>query len=151
MKYLLTLFILTTFFACSKSRPIPKETSTQSSYLSAEALKLLDFKNQEIISIKIQNQFYYVRKDGKKISTLNYDGEADKFSNGLARTKVNGKVGFFNKNLDIILKPIYDFAFPFHNGTAEICMGCKEKEEDGTSMLNGGRWKKINRDGLVIE
>ena len=151
MKYLLTFFIVLNFLACSKSRPIPQDSPLNSSYLNPKLLKKLDFKNQDVIAIKVQNQFYYVRKDGKKISTLSYDGEADKFSDGLARTKRNGKVGFFNRNLDIILKPIYDFAFPFHNGVAEICVGCKEEAEDGTSMLNGGKWEKIDRDGLVIE
>jgi len=143
--------MLLNFLACSKSRPIPKEPKIHNSYLNPELLKELDFKNQEVISIKTQNEFYYVRKDGRKISTLTYDGEADKFADGLARTRVKGKVGFFNRNLDIIIKPIYDFAFPFHNGTAEICVGCKEQIEEGTSMLSGGKWKKIDRNGLVIE
>ena len=151
MKYLLTFFIVLNFLACSKSRPIPQDPPVQNTYLNPKLLKELDFKNQEVIAIKIQNQFYYVRKDGRKISTLTYDGEADKFSDGLARTRVNGKVGFFNRNLDMIIKPIYDFAFPFHNDIAEICVGCKEEQEEGTSMLNGGKWKKINRNGLVIE
>ena len=85
------------------------------------------------------------------MKTLTYENGADPFSDGLARTRVNGKVGFFNINLDIILKPIYDFAFPFHEGKAEICTGCKEKKEGEHSMLDGGKWQKIDRNGLVIE
>ena len=85
------------------------------------------------------------------MKTLTYENGADPFSDGLARTSVNGKVGFFNINLDIILKPIYDFAFPFHEGKAEICTGCKEKKEGEHSMLDGGKWQKIDRNGLVIE
>ena len=147
-----TLFLMVSLFiGCSKSNPIPKERPTKSSYLNPQLLKKLDFKGQDIIAIKLKEQFYYVRKDGKKMPTLTYDGEADKFSDGLARTKSNGKIGFFNQNLDIILKPIYDFAFPFHNGVAEICVGCKEVIEDGIPILKGGDWKKIDRNGLVIE
>jgi len=151
MKYLLSSLILILFVACSKSTPIPKKNAIESTYLSSKELKHLDFSQDEVISVKIKEQFYYVKKDGKIIPTLTYDGKADEFSDGLARTRVAGKVGFFNSNLEIVLKPIYDFAFPFHNGIAEICMGCKEKNEDGTSMLDGGKWKKINRKGLVIE
>jgi len=152
LKYLLSLLIIFSFLACSKSNPIPKESTTSAvSYVDKSYLQTLNFKDKELISVKIKKEFYYVLKSGKKISTLTYDGKADEFSDGLARTKVNGKIGFFNKNLEIVLKPIYDFAFPFHNNEAEICTGCKEKEEDGTSMLDGGTWKKINRDGLVIE
>ena len=151
MKYLLLLFVLLSFMACSKTNPIPKETPLQLPHLNKQALKKIDFKDKEIIALKIKDKFYYVRKDGRLLPTVEYDGQADPFSDGLARVKLNGKYGFFNENLDIILKPIYDFAFPFHKGIAEICMGCKEKEEDGSPMLDGGKWKKINREGLVIE
>ncbi len=151
MKYFLSLITLFFFIACSKSNPIPKDPVVKNNYVNASYLKKLDFKGEEIISVFKNNAFYYIRKDGKEIKTLTYDHGADPFSDGLARTKVKGKVGFFNPNLDIILKPIYDFAFPFHNGKAEICTGCKEKKEGEHSLLDGGKWQKINRDGLVIE
>jgi hypothetical protein len=51
----------------------------------------------------------------------------------------------------MILPPFYDYAFPFHDGIAEICVGCKEDMEDGYSILNGGEWKRIDRTGLLIE
>lgn len=151
MKYLLSLFLLLFLMACSKSTPIPQEIPQKANYLSPKALKKLDFKDQELVSVFMKNSFYYVRKDGKYRETLTYDNGADPFSDGLARTKIDGKIGFFNTNLDIVLKPIYDFAFPFYNGVAEICTGCQEKEDGEHTMLDGGKWQKINRDGLVIE
>ena len=152
LKYLLSSLFIFSLISCSTTNPIPNEaTNSTASYVDKAYLQTLDFKGKELIAVKIKGQYYYVLKSGKKISTLTYDGKADEFSDGLARTKVNGKIGFFNKNLEIVLKPIYDFAFPFHNGEAEICTGCQEKDEDGTPMLDGGTWKKINRDGLVIE
>ena len=137
--------------ACSKSNPIPQEKKVANNYVNSTYLKKLDFKGEEIISVFKDNAFYYIRKDGKAMKTLTYDNGADPFSDGLARTKINGKIGFFNSNLEIILKPIYDFAFPFHEGKAEICTGCKEKQEGENSMLEGGKWQKIDRNGLVIE
>lgn len=151
MKYFLSLFPLLFFIACSKSNPIPKETPLQVNHVPPSYLEQLDFKGEELISVFKDNSFYYIRKDGKEIQTLTYDNGADPFSDGLARTRINGKIGFFNTNLEIVLKPIYDFAFPFHNGIAEICTGCKEKQADDTMMLDGGKWQKINREGLVIE
>jgi hypothetical protein len=152
MKYLLSTFMLLSFLACSKSTPIPKESKIDyTSTVDESYLKSLDFKGKELLAVEIDGKFYYVNRSGKKISTVTYDGKADEFSDGLARTKVDGKIGFFNKNLEIVLKPIYDFAFPFHNGKAEICIGCKEKDANGTPMLDGGTWKKIDRDGLIIE
>ncbi len=151
-KLLLCTLLLFTLIACSKSNPIPtKSTKTYTSYVDPAYLKTLDFKGKELIAVKVKDQFYYINQSGKQIATLAYDGKADEFSDGLARTKVDGKIGFFNKNLEVILKPQYDFAFPFYKGTAEICMGCQEKAEGNDSMLDGGTWKKIDREGLVIE
>ena len=151
MKYILLLSPLLFLIACSKSNPIPNEIDSVAHYVSPTYLEQLDFKGEELISVFKNNNFYYIRKDGKEMQTLSYDNGADPFSDGLARTKINGKIGFFNTNLDIILKPIYDFAFPFYNGTAEICTGCQEKQEGEHSMLDGGKWQKINRKGLIID
>jgi hypothetical protein len=152
MKYTLFSALIFSFIACSSSTPIPKKNNSFShSTVSKEFLQTLDFKGKELIAIPIGKSFYYIHKSGKKMLTLTYDNGPDKFQDGLARTKINGKIGFFNKNLEIILPPVYDFAFPFHKGKAEICRGCKEKFDGEHSMLDGGRWQKINRNGLVIE
>jgi hypothetical protein len=151
MKYFITTLLLFLFTSCSTSNPIPLEEKTYSSYIDKKYLNQLDFKGEEIIAIFTNNAFYYVRKDGKAMKALTYHNAADPFVEGLARTKVNGKIGFFNTNLDMVLKPIYDFAFPFYKGIAEICTGCKEQKVGDYSMLKGGKWQKINREGLVIE
>lgn len=152
MKFILPPLLLFLFISCSKVTPIPKKIDQiKAEYVSKEYLKKLDFKGKELIALPIGKAFYYIHKSGKKMLTLTYNNNADEFSDGLARTKVNGKIGFFNKNLEIVLKPVYDFAFPFHKGIAEICTGCKEKKEGENSMLDGGTWKKIDRNGLIIE
>ncbi|NEW60396.1 WG repeat-containing protein [Sulfurovum sp. bin170] len=138
------------FFGCSSTQI--KEREEYSTYLSRDYLQNLDFSGQDLVATLIGNSWYYVREDGKAISVIRDDnGEADRFREGLARTRINGKIGFFNKTLDIVLKPIYDFAFPFHNGISEICVGCQEVKEGEHSMLNGGSWKRINRAGLILE
>lgn len=145
--FLLSLFMM----GCSSTPKIKDKPLYPDQFVSQAYLQTLDFKDQELIVVPIDADFYYIRKDGKKMLTLTYDNGADEFSDGLARTRINGKIGFFNRNLEIILPPVYDFAFPFHNGFAEICMGCQEKKDGEHSILDGGEWKKINREGLVIE
>jgi hypothetical protein len=148
--FLLTISLL--FLGCS-STPIKKRPE-YSIYFNKEYLQTLDFSNSEhsLLAILINNTWYYVREDGKAISVMSGDdGEADRFKEGLARIKINGKIGFFNKTLDMILNPIYDFAFPFHNGIAEVCLGCQEIKENEHSILNGGSWKRIDRRGLILE
>ena len=149
----LTLFILTLSICFSGCSSIPiKKREQYSTYLNKDFLQNLDFSERDLVSTLIGDSWYYVRADGKAISVMRGDnGRADIFKEGLARIRINGKIGFFNKTLDIVLNPIYDFAFPFHNGVAEICMGCQEVIEGEHSMLNGGSWKRINRAGLILE
>ena len=145
------LFLLSLFFfiSCSKTTPISQHKKIiYTSKVSKEFLKTLNFNGEELISVTIDGHFYYIREDGRKMRTVVYDNAPDQFVDGLARTRFKGKIGFFNRNLEMVLKPIYDFAFPFHKGIAEICVGCTEGED---SLLEGGEWKKINRKGLVIE
>ncbi len=145
------LLLLTVFFwGCTSSSV--NQTKYPEIYLDKNEFKNLDFHTKALIPIFVRGTWYYVRKDGKAMSTLsNKDGSVESFQEGLARTKINGKIGFFNKNLDLVLKPNYDFAFPFHNGMAEICIGCKETIDNGYPLLSGGKWKRIDRQGLLIE
>ena len=151
MNHFSLLIIPLLFTSCSQTTPIPKESTDINNQVSKKYIDSIDFHGKELIVVPDGQSFYYVHKNGRKILALTHEGTADKFSDGLARTKVNGKIGFFNKNLEIVLKPVYDYAFPFHKGKAEICTGCREKEVDGTTMLDGGTWKQIDRSGLIIE
>jgi len=153
MRYILSLALLLSFVSCSKKETLPlqKKEINYTSTVSPEFLKTLNFKGKELIAVPMGKHFYYVHKSGKKIMTLTYDNGADAFQDGLARTRVQGKIGFFNRNLEMVLPPIYDFAFPFHKGIAEICTGCQEKKDGEYHLLDGGKWKKIDRNGLIIE
>ncbi len=151
MRFFLLFLLFLSLLGCSSSTPI-KSSQYQANYLDAKYLQTLDFGEKDLIVTLIANQWYYVQKDGKSMLVITNDsGEADVFKEGLARTRVNGKIGFFNRNLDIVIEPFYDFAFPFHDGVAEICVGCTEVQSGGQSMLDGGSWKRINRSGLILE
>ena len=150
MKYLSIIYALF-FLGCSSISPISTKSKEYAGSVPKSYIDRLDFHGEELIVVPDMGNYYYVHKNGKKMLALTYKGTADKFSEGLARTKVEGKIGFFNKNLEMVLQPLYDFAFPFYKGKAEICTGCKESPVDGTMMLDGGTWKKIDRSGLIIE
>jgi len=152
MHYIVLSLIILSITNCSNTIQL-KSSSTviYTSTVEPNFLKTLNFKNKELIAVPIDKHWYYVHKSGKKIRTLTYDNGPDEFKDGLARTRYKGKIGFFNRNLEMILKPVYDFAFPFYKGKAEICTGCIEKQDGDHTMLDGGKWKKINREGLIIE
>ena len=147
--FLSTLFLLLVVGCSTHSSNKPKPQAT---YLDKKKFENLDFSSNELHTVLIDKRWYYVLKDGKAIETItDKEGKADIFKEGLARTRIKGKIGFFNKTLDIVLEPIYDYAFPFHEGVAEICVGCKEHGEEENRMIEGGAWKSIDRAGLIIE
>lgn len=93
---------------------------------------------------------FYFTRSGLARKTLIFDNGPDDFSNGLARTERNGKIGFFDKALSIVIKPQYDFAYSFENDLALVCMGCIRKKEGEHTRMAGGKWGAINSKGKII-
>ncbi len=152
MKFSL-LFLIFLFFlinGCSSTQI--KDKKDYAVYFSPKYIEKLDFRGDDLVATDIDNQWYFVRTDGKAMPVMSDDkGNPDKFKEGLARIKINGKIGFFNRDLDMVIEPFYDYAFPFHKGISDICVGCKEVQDNGIRILDGGEWKRINRTGLIIE
>lgn len=97
---------------------------------------------------------YWLNKLGVAKKTHCYDNGADYFEENLTRyIDSNGKFGFMNKSLKIVIKPKYDFAFPFKNGFSKVCMGCKSQKsspDSEHSSMVGGEWSIINISGKII-
>ncbi len=66
------------------------------------------------------------------------------------RTISKGKYGFMNDKLEIVIKPQFDFVYPFSDGKAQFCNGCK-KESDGEehSRMVGGKWGYVDKNGKI--
>jgi|GEM_PF-1277091 len=146
------LYIIISIFisGCLISEVKPKRVDYYK-YINKSYLKKLKFSKDNLATVKIDKNWYYVKPDGKAILVIDNRGRPDPFKEGLARTRFNGKIGFFNRNLDIVIEPLYNFAFPFHNGVSEVCIGCRDLKYYGTELLDGGEWKRINRKGIIIE
>ncbi len=93
---------------------------------------------------------FYFTRSGLARRTLHFDNGPDYFKEELARTERNGKVGFFDRKLSIVIEPRYDFAFPFHNGLAVVCNGCTRKKSGEHTALVGGKWGAINTRGEIV-
>lgn len=90
-------------------------------------------------------------KKGLARRVMNFDNGPDYFEEGLARTEQNGKTGFFDKKLSIIIKPQYDFAFPFRKGVSIVCNGCKKEKAGEHTEIVGGKWGAINKKGEIVQ
>lgn len=111
-----------------------------------------DFSEQGIASAIDQQGWAYINKDGLVIlRPFVFDNGPDYFVEGLARFVQQGKMGFFNEKGEIIIPAQFDFVWPFSEGTANFCMGCKEVPFDGEHhMVTGGQWGKIDKHGKII-
>lgn len=97
----------------------------------------------------LQDSDYYVNSRGETLSVIHVDNGPDTFSEGLVRSRDNGKMGFFDSHFKEVVPRRYDFAWPFNAGRALVCNGCKPQREKGNehTALVGGEWFYIDRAG----
>ena len=84
-----------------------------------------------------------------------FDNGWDYYEEGLARYVHNGKVGFSNERAEHVIQARFDMAFPFRNGLAPVCNGCKQSMVEECSPCNhyeyvGGQWGVIDKSGSVL-
>lgn len=90
----------------------------------------------------------YINTRGKVLlRPLVVDNGPDDFSEGLARFRQEGKIGFFDVSGRPVIIPTFDFARPFSEGLAAFCEACKEIPEDEHRVIKGGKWGFIDRKG----
>jgi len=112
-------------------------------------LKNLLFK-KELAEVFVGDKVFYVSKSGKAARTHLFDGGADYFEEDLARTISNSKFGYMDEKLAVVIKPEYDFAFPFENGIAIVCNGCRPVSEGEHQSIAGGKWGVIDKSGARV-
>lgn len=118
--------------------------------LNKSHLNKLYFSNNGLASIIYGDAIFYVSKTGKVVRTYFYDNGADYFVEGVARTILDGKFGYIDQQLNIVIMPEYDFAFPFINGIAIVCNDCRSESDGEHKVMLGGRWGLINKVGMLI-
>jgi hypothetical protein len=121
-------------------------------HVYATHLRRLDYDKFGLSTVFI-DKFYYVRRNGRVAPTMAVDNWAEDFQEGLARSPVNGKIGYIDRSLTLRIPAKYDGAYPFYRGFAVVCVGCtsrsqvsKSGELEG-SWYEGGVWACIDRLG----
>ena len=111
-----------------------------------------EFDKTAFVLLKDKKGVYAIDRSEKILFQIcSFEFGPDIISNGLFRIIENGKIGFANMNGEIVIKPRFQFVYPFQeNGFAIFC-------ENGTwSMLDKyipvikGKWGVINRQGVVV-
>jgi hypothetical protein len=137
-----------------------REKADGTAEIAARHLAALDFGPdtgpQGLATLRLGQHFYYVRRDGRSARVPDLDNWADDFADGLVRTvrTVDGveKVGYLDTRLEVAIPPRYDWGFPFADGRAVVCIGCRldTPDDDGHRSVSGGRWGIIDPSGREI-
>ncbi len=97
------------------------------------------------------DDWYYVRPDGSSLRVITFDNGADSWAEGLVRSVRDRKMVYLNEAFEEVIPPRYDWGWPFENGRALVCRGCRKGDPDGehTPMV-GGSWGYIDRSGIEV-
>jgi hypothetical protein len=104
---------------------------------------------------KRKAQWFYVRRGVIPVPVKTMDNGPDYFEDGLARSRVGGKIGYIDRKLNLVIPAIYDGAYPFRDGVAVVCTACtivydRTVSEGERSWYEGGQWGRIDRRGRVV-
>ena len=111
-------------------------------FLYAGHFKIEYEKGKGFIAKDINNQILF--------TIYQIDNGPDYPSEGLFRIIDNGKIGFADVNGNIIIKPQFSFALPFHYGLAGFCKGCKFKKNGEYTEIVNGKWGFIDKKGKIV-
>ena len=131
--------------------PCTRITSGQR-WVKAEHLRALSFDKHGVAAVWIKGfkGFYYVGRDGHMVPVVSYDNAPDDFTEERARTQVDGKIGYIDRKLRVVIAPRYDWGFPFEGGKAVVCSGCAQKSNGEHWFVEGGMWGVVDRNGREI-
>lgn len=113
----------------------------------------IQFDKFGLACIMAGQQAFYINKKGNTRRTVFFDNGCDYFEDGYARGYENGKMVYIDKQLNVKLKPDFEFLLPFDYDHAVVCNGPFETIDDGEhSRMTKGQCGLIDNQGkLVVE
>lgn len=101
--------------------------------------------------VNVGGQWHYVRRDGRSQPVMTFENWADEFHDNRARSEADGKIGYVDHRLRLVLPRFYDGAFPFDRGRALVCFGCTRQSDGEHSFYTGGEWTCIDPRGRELQ
>lgn len=76
-----------------------------------------------------------------------FDNGPDYVENGLFRIIKNGKIGYADVKGRIVIEPVFDCAYPFEEGYAQVSESCQVERGGEHSSWKSDQWYYITTDG----
>lgn len=118
--------------------------------LEPERLLSLFGSSSEPAEVWAEAQWYYVLRDGTTAPASVLDNGADPIVEAVFRSPGGGKVGFRGADLEWVIGPRFDAAWPFEGGVALVCVGCREEPVGEHRAVVGGQWGWIDKVGKEV-
>ncbi|MCU0646081.1 MAG: WG repeat-containing protein [bacterium] len=106
----------------------------------------------DIAAVAKQDGWYYIDRSGMILSIrpLVIDNGPDYFQEGLTRFRLDDRIGFLDESGRIVIAANFQYVSPFSESLAAFCVGCKKVDAGEHSLVEGGKWGFINRDGNTV-
>ncbi len=90
------------------------------------------------------------RQENTIFTIMQYDNGPDFPSENMFRITKGQKIGFANLEGEVVVPPKYDAAYPFQEGLAAFCVGCRNERMGEVSMWKDGQWGFLDKKGKVV-
>ncbi|WP_369040274.1 WG repeat-containing protein [Stenotrophomonas maltophilia] len=121
--------------------------------IRADTLQDLNYDDHGLAVVYADQGFHYVDRNGRSLPVLTWDNGPEMPQEGLLRGRVGNRVGYFDLRFRQVIPALFDFAWPFQDGVAEVCNGCRRgaPDGDGHTPMEGGEWFRIDRSGRRVK
>ncbi len=112
----------------------------------------IQFDQQSLTCVIFPNQeLFYINRNRKSQRVLFFDNGCDYFKQGFARGLENQRLVFIDQELNIKLRPKFEYLVPFDYGHAVVCNGPFTEEQHGEhTFLRGGQCGLIDKQGNLV-
>lgn len=117
--------------------------------LTPAALARLAFDAHGLAAAYAGGSFHYITRQGRSQAVITWDNGPDRVEEGRLRGRVGTRIGYFDATLEPAFAATFDFGWPFREGIAEVCNGCRPgtPDADGHVPIEGGTHFQIDRRG----
>ncbi|MEG2806239.1 WG repeat-containing protein [Stenotrophomonas sp.] len=128
------------------------EVVDRSPRIAAATLADLPYDDTGLAAVYAADSYHFVTRQGHTQAVITWDNGPDSLQEGLFRGRVGERIGFFDVHLAQAFPATFDFAWPFQDGIAEVCNGCRRgtPDGDGHTPMEGGEWFHIDRRGRRV-
>ncbi|MBU0763653.1 MAG: WG repeat-containing protein [Bacteroidetes bacterium] len=110
------------------------------------------FRTMAIVFHKDKGLVGIDREQNVLFTVYNMDNGPDYPSEGLFRIEKDGLLGFADMDGNVVIKPKFRAAWPFHQGLAAFSYDCEHVQQDEYTLWKGGKWGFVGKNGdIVIE